>query len=61
MERERGGWRETSECTGEGVTYEVTQNGFWTVGARDEEVALVSLRLLLSDSSRIRTEMITRD
>lgn len=25
------------------VTYEVTQNGFWTVGEQDEKVALVSL------------------
>lgn len=26
-----------------GVTYEVTQNGFWTVGEEDEKVAFVFL------------------
>lgn len=33
---------ESSDCTGEGVTYQVTQNGFWTVGEEDEKVALAS-------------------
>lgn len=31
---------------GVSVTYEVTQNGFWTVGEEDEKVAFASLLLL---------------
>lgn len=56
-----GGGGETSDCTGEGVTYQVTQNGFWTVREEDEKVALASVRPLFSDSSHIWTEIIRCD
>lgn len=39
-----GGGRGRRECAG-GVTYEVTKNGFWTVGEEDEKVAFASLPL----------------
>ena len=40
--RDRGE-RKSGNCAGEGVTYEVTQNAFWTVSEEDEKVAVVSL------------------
>lgn len=36
------GGKETSDCAGEGVTYEVTTSAFWTVRQRDEKVASFS-------------------
>lgn len=60
-EREGGGMEGNQWLHQKGVTYEVTQNGFWTVGEEDEKVAFVSLPCFFGDSSHIWTEMIRWD
>lgn len=62
LKRGEGGGREGNQWLRQrGVTYEVTQNGFWTVQEEDEKVAFISLPRLLSDSSPIWTEIIRCD
>lgn len=53
-ERETGGGNGgPSDCTRGGVTYEVTQNGFWTVCEADEKVAFASLSPAFSVTAAI--------